>query len=68
MIRNRQSIEAFEKKMMAENSRTYLENLRIFEQMVIYARQLGVWPPKDLLEGIDVDIGIAKVVNVLKDH
>ncbi len=28
----------------------------IFEEMVIYAHSLGLWQPKDSLEGIEKDI------------
>jgi len=38
-------------------------NLRVFWTLVEHARALGAWPPKDPLEGIEVDIQLAKAVN-----
>jgi len=33
--------------------------LRIVDALVAEARELGVWPPADPLEGIDVDVRVA---------
>ena len=38
-------------------------NLRIFRTLLEMARALGAWPPADPLEGIEVDLRVAKAVN-----
>jgi hypothetical protein len=42
---------------------TYEQSLKLFTEMWKEGVKLGVLPPKDPLEGIDVDIRIAKVLN-----
>ena len=39
------------------------KNFEILENLIEQARLLGKWPPENPLEGIEVDIKIAKVVN-----
>jgi len=63
MIRNRDLWERFEAKWQRRVPASLEENLRIFAMLMEYARVLGVWPPADPLEGIDVDIKVAKAVN-----
>ena len=66
MITDPQRIRALDRELQAHEQRTYAESLAIFEAMVEHARKLGVWPPENPLEGLEVDIEIARVVNVLK--
>lgn len=40
-------------------------NLRIFEELLHFARKLGKFPPKNPLEGIEYDIKYAKVINAV---
>ncbi len=39
-------------------------NLRLLEAMYQYARQLGRFPPTDLLAGLENKVRVARVVNV----
>jgi len=41
----------------------YYRNLAIFEALLDLARALGRWPPEDPLEGIEVDIRVARILN-----
>ena len=41
----------------------YYRNLAIFEALLDLARALGRWPPEDSLEGIEVDIRVARILN-----
>jgi hypothetical protein len=66
MIRRKELLEEIEKDLMGRNRSSYLENLRIFEAMYQEAKHFGVLPPQDPLEGIEVDIRIARAVNVRK--
>ena len=43
------------------------EAFRTVEALLEEAVALGVWPPEDPLEGIEVDLRVAKIVNVPVD-
>ena len=49
---------------MKRESPDYFRNLRIFEALYQEAERMGVFPLKDSLEGIEVDIRLAKALNV----
>jgi len=57
-------LRAFEDDLARRTPPNHLENLRLVEAMLEEARQLGVWPPADPLEGIEVDIWVARVLHV----
>jgi len=64
MLKMNNLLEAFEKEQARKSKPDFFKNLRIFEALFEEAKQLGVFPLKDPLEGIDVDIRLAKVLNV----
>jgi len=64
MIKMNSLMEAFEKEQARKSKPDFFKNLRIFEALFEEAKQLGVFPLKDPLEGIDVDIRLAQVLNV----
>jgi len=64
MLKMNNLLEAFEKEQARKSKPDFFKNLRIFEALYKEAKQLGVFPLKDPLEGIDVDIRLAKVLNV----
>ena len=66
VIKNGTYLEQWEKELVASEPVDYRRNLKIFEAMIEEAKRLGAWPPSDPLEGLEVDIRIAKVVNALK--
>ena len=45
--------------------RSFLDSLSLLEAMWNEGRQLGVLPPSNPLDGIEVDIEIARVLNCL---
>ena len=53
----------FETALLRKEKVDFRRNLRIVEALYKEAVALGVMPPKDPLEGVDVDLRIAKVVN-----
>ena len=53
----------FETAFLKKERVDFKKNLRIVEALYKEAVALGVMPPKDPLEGVDVDLRIAKVVN-----
>ena len=64
MIENSPLVEEFERKQIKASRPDYSRNLRIFEALYREAKTLGVFPLKDPLEGIEVDIRVAAVLNV----
>jgi hypothetical protein len=58
MIRDPALVESFERSLARREAADYQRNLRIFEALT-----LGVIPLRDALDGIDVDIRLAGVLN-----
>jgi hypothetical protein len=63
MIKDVKYWEEFERKLVAETKTDYHKNLEIFKKMLEHAKAVGAVPPKDLMEGIEIDIKIAKRLN-----
>ena len=63
MIKNAQLVENMERDFILRQKLSYKQSMQIFESMWNEAVRLGVLPPRDPLEGIEVDIKIAKVLN-----
>lgn len=64
MIRNPDLLKKFEDEFIRnEGNLNYGQSLKLFTDMWNEGKQLGILPPKDPLEGIEVDIKIAKVLN-----
>lgn len=63
MIKNPEILEEFEKELIASEPPNYEKNMKIYEAMWREARALGVFPGKNLLEGIEGDIRIAKILH-----
>ncbi len=64
MLKREPILETFEKLQMQKSQPDYFKHLRVFEALYQEAKQLGVFPLKDPLEGIGVDIHLAMVLNV----
>jgi hypothetical protein len=63
LVKDRKAWEEFE-NMLCENTKAdYHSNLKIFEELLTYAKMMGKFPPEDPLEGIETDIRIAKILN-----
>ena len=63
MIKNVSELERFEKELLRLRKPDPAKNFRIIEALYDEAVALGAIPLKDPLNGIEVDIRIAKVVN-----
>jgi len=63
MLRRTPRLDQFERDWIAASSRDYAANLRVFEALYNEAVALGVLPPKNRLEGIEVDIALARFLN-----
>lgn len=62
MVKNKMILAQFESRQIKRRM-SYAQKLKIFDEMYKHALELKVIPPKNPLEGIDVIIKIAKVVN-----
>lgn len=63
MIRDAEFLAEFDRDQIRAERLTYLEALAIFEAMWQEGMALGVLPLKDPLEGIEVDVRIARILN-----
>jgi hypothetical protein len=64
MIKDPQAFRKFEDSFIrAQGNLSYEKALRIFEAMWVEGVRLGVLPPKEPLEGIEIDITVARVLN-----
>lgn len=64
MIRNPEKWREWEESGPLSEPADFKKNLQIVDAMYQFARSLGVFPPKDPLDGIEADIRIAKALNV----
>ena len=64
VIRHPELVEEFERVYALEHPLDYAESLAIYEALWEHARRLGALPSDDPLEGIDVDIRLAQILNV----
>jgi hypothetical protein len=63
MIKNKELWESFQKKMLKNEQISLEEALKIMDSLWREGVKLGVLPPKDPLEGIEVDIKVASILN-----
>lgn len=66
MIKDKKYLEEFERSICENSKPDYFANLKIFEELLAYAKSLGKFPPENPLEGLEVDIRIAKILNSVK--
>jgi len=66
LIKNSDVLERFERGMIKKEKLSFKQALALFEAMWQEGVNLGVLPPKNPLEGIEVDIRIARILNCLK--
>ena len=65
MIRNRHKLDKFYRKLIKEENLSYKKALSIYEALHKEAVSLGVINSENILEGLEVDLRIAKTVNGL---
>lgn len=64
MIRNRKAWEEWEAAYVAKKAPNFLKNLEIVEELYSHARSLGKWRFDNGLDGLEVKLKIARVINV----
>ncbi len=65
MIRNKPKLDKFHRKLIKEENLSYKKALSIYEALHREAVSLGVINSENILEGLEVDLRIAKTVNGL---
>ena len=63
MIKNCETLLTFENDLIRKSKPDILKNFRLVDAMYDEAVALGIFPLKDPLDGLEIDIKIAKVVN-----
>jgi len=65
--RDWQLLHRFERNLMRKECPDPTKNLKLVEAMYKEARQLGIFPLEDPLEGLETDIRIARAVNLVRE-
>ena len=65
MIRNKPKLDKFHQKLIEEENLSYKKALSIYEALHKEAVSLGIINSENILEGLEVDLRIAKTVNGL---
>jgi hypothetical protein len=63
MIKNRSRLKDFEDNSIRQNEPEILKNLQLLDSLYKEARALSIFPLRGPLEGLEIDIKIAKVIN-----
>jgi len=64
MIKNPALFKKFEDSLIRDEGKlTFGQSIKLFTYMWDEGLKLGVFPPKEPLEGIEVDIRVAKALN-----
>jgi hypothetical protein len=66
MVKNSETLQAFEAARISAEKVDVEQNLRILDALYEEAVMLGALPPEDPLEGIELKIRIAKAVNCVQ--
>lgn len=67
MLKRSNLVAAFEKEQMRRETPDHQRNLRVAEALYEHARRLGALPLADPLDGIEVDLRLARILNVRGD-
>ena len=66
MVKNAEVFDRFEKKLLKKSKDDYKRNFKIVESLYRHARKLRKFPSRNKLEGIEIDIKIAKILNSVR--
>lgn len=67
MIKNKKLLEELEKEIIKNSSSDINKNIKIFQEFLKLAKEIGRFPGENLLEGIEIDIKYAKAINGIKE-
>ena len=65
MIRDEKRWRQFERELTRRQDLTIEQKYKILNAMLREAIDLGVFPPKDPLEGIETKIKVARIINAV---
>jgi len=65
MIQNSSKLNKFYLELMKQENLSYKESLSIYESLHKEAVSLGVINSENILEGLEVDLRIAKAINMV---
>jgi hypothetical protein len=65
MIRNGRMLDEFYRKLIEQEDISHKQALAIYEAMHAEAVSLGIISSKNILEGLEVDLRIARAINGL---
>ena len=57
-------VREFEDEQVRRSPADFHANLKVFEALWEHETRLGVLPPQDPLEGLEVDVRLAEALNV----
>jgi hypothetical protein len=63
LVKNAEAVRNLELELLRKSRVDYSRNVRLVEALYEEAVLLGVFPPRDKIDGLDVDIEIARVIN-----
>ena len=63
MVKNPNILERFERDLVRHSKSRYLENVKVVNALLLYAKKMKKHPPKNQLDGLEIDIEFAKVIN-----
>lgn len=63
MIKNADILRDFEERYIEADNLSYEQALKIVDSLWDEGVALGVLPPKDLMEGVAVDLRISRILN-----
>jgi hypothetical protein len=63
MIKNYDQVRALERDLMKNEKTNLKRNFKLVDAVYYEAVELGIFPMKNPLDGLEIDIKIAKVVN-----
>jgi len=65
MVRNKHKLNKFYQKLIKEENISYKKALSIYEALHKEAVSLGIINSENILEGLEIDLRIAKAINRL---
>lgn len=68
MIRRTSRLEEFQRQLARQENLSYMEAVRIFDALHAEAVSLGAISHENILEGLEVDLRIARAVNGLRSR
>jgi hypothetical protein len=66
MIKKGKKLCEFERKLLEQENLSYRQKLKIYDALFKEAVSLGIFTQENIMDGIEVDIKIAKAINILK--